>query len=353
MISLYIGSVRGFSGKSLVSLGLGKGLKERGLKVGYFKPLGTLAVKSQGKMVDEDALFASHYLELKEPLGLLSPVLFTSRLIKEALGRRKNLQDKVKRAFFKIAKDKDIVIVRGAGSLTKGTLVGLSGLELVRTLKAKALLIVRYESELVVEDIFWAGERLKKSLLGVIINDVPQNKAKYAEEKLLPYLEKQGITVFGVIPHDKILASVSVQELVERLGGRVLCREDKLEELVEDFSIGAMNVESALRHFRKKVRKAVITGGDRPDIQLAALETSTKCIILTGNLYPNAVVLGRADELGIPMILVAEDTLATVERIEDILGHLRIREEKKLEWAKRLLEEKVDLKNLYAALGLK
>ena len=353
MIALYIGSIRGFSGKSLVSLSLGRGLRERGLRVGYFKPLGTLPVKVKGKMVDEDALFARGYLELKEPPGLLSPVLFTPQLIKEALGRRKNLQDKVKNAFFRVTKGKDIVIVRGAGSLSKGTLIGLSGSELVRTLKAKALLIVRYESELVVEDIFWAGEQLKKNLLGVIINDVPQNKAKYAEEKLLPYLEKQGITVFGVMPHDKVLASVSVQELVERLGGKVLCREDKLQELVEDFSIGAMNVESALRHFRKKVHKAVITGGDRPDIQLAALETSTKCIILTGNLYPNAVVLGRADELGVPMILVAEDTLATVERIEDILGHLRIREEKKLLQAKALVEERVDLKRLYAALGLR
>lgn len=243
--------------------------------------------------------------------------------------------------------------MRGAGSLNKGTLVGLSGLELVKTLGAKVLLIVRYESELVVEDIFWAGERLKKNLSGVIINDVPQNKTKYAEERLLPYLEKQGITVFGVIPHDKVLASVSVQEMVERLGGRVLCREDKLEELVEDLSIGAMNVESALKRFRKKKNKAVITGGDRPDIQLAALETSTKCIILTGNLYPNAVVLGRADELGVPMILVSEDTLTTVERIADILGHLRIREEKKLLRAKRLLEEKVNLKRPYAALGIR
>ena len=138
MISLYIGSIRGFSGKSLVTLSLGRGLKERGLKVGYFKPLGTLPIKVQGKMVDEDALFARRYLKLKEPLSLLSPVLFTSQMIKEALvGRRKNLQDKVKRAFSKIAKGKDIVIVRGAGSLTKGTLVGLSGLELVKTLKAK------------------------------------------------------------------------------------------------------------------------------------------------------------------------------------------------------------------------
>jgi len=58
--------------------------------------------------------------------------------------------------------------------------------------------------------------------------------------------------------------------------------------------VGAMNVDSALAHFRRQPNKAVITGGDRPDIQLAALETSTRCLILTGNLPPNPLIIGRA-----------------------------------------------------------
>lgn len=49
--------------------------------------------------------------------------------------------------------------------------------------------------------------------------------------------------------------------------------------MVEHLMIGAMDVDSALTYFRRKPNKAVITGGDRPDIQLAALETSTKCTI--------------------------------------------------------------------------
>jgi BioD-like phosphotransacetylase family protein len=39
--------------------------------------------------------------------------------------------------------------------------------------------------------------------------------------------------------------------------------------------VGAMSAENALSYFRRKAHKVVITGGDRPDIQLAALETST------------------------------------------------------------------------------
>ncbi len=35
---------------------------------------------------------------------------------------------------------------------------------------------------------------------------------------------------------------------------------------------------------------AVITGGDRTDLQLAALETSTTCLILTGSISPDPLI---------------------------------------------------------------
>ena len=88
------------------------------------------------------------------------------------------------------------------------------------------------------------------------------------------------------------MLSVSVGELAEFLSGKILCCADKVDELVEHLMVGAMSVDSALTYFRRKPNKAVITGGDRPDIQLAALETSTKCLILTGNLQPSPIILG-------------------------------------------------------------
>ena len=93
-----------------------------------------------------------------------------------------------------------------------------------------------------------------------------------------------------------------------------------MDELVEHFMIGAMNVESALSYFRKVSNKAVITGGDRSDIQLAALETPTKCLILTGELYPNASILGRAQEVGVPIVVVRADTANTLEVCENPFG---------------------------------
>jgi hypothetical protein len=151
---------------------------------------------------------------------------------------------------------------------------------------------------------------------------------------------------------DEILASITVRELASQLSAKVLCGEKGLDQIVGQFIVGAMGVASAARYFREVNDKAVITGGDRPDIQLAALQTSTRALVLTGNLYPSPVLVGRAQQLGVPMLLVAEDTLATVERIDRIMGRLRVREAVKVVRARELLEAHIDFARLEKLVGL-
>jgi len=352
MISLYITSPKGYSGKSLFCFTFGAYLKSKGVRVGYFKPLGNVLTKVGSTLVEEDAAFISRRLDLEEPLDLLSPVLLTSELIKQTLeGKVGDLQKEVKEAFNKLSQNKDIMIIGGAGTfVSTGSLLSLSANKLIELLNAKVLVVVNYDSDLAIEDLLPAKEIFEDSLIGSVLNNVRKDDIDRVKNVVTPWLEDRGISIFGVIPRDTILSSVSVRELVDRLAGKVLCCPDKLDELVEHFSVGAMTVESALKYLRKTVNKAVITGGDRADIQLAALETPTKCIILTGNLYPNAVVLTKAEEVGVPMIVVPYDTLTTVERIEEILGRPRVEEPKKIERAEELFNAHVDFDRIYKSL---
>ena len=114
-----------------------------------------------------------------------------------------------------------------------------------------------------------------------------------------------------------------------------------------------MGAESALSYFRRKPNKAVITGGDRTDIMLAALETSTRCLVLTGNLYPaQAHVLNRADELCVPVLLTKLDTLAAIEIIEGFFNRSRFQQPQKIERFSSLLDEYFDYAALYDTLGI-
>ncbi len=175
----------------------------------------------------------------------------------------------------------------------------------------------------------------------------------YIKETAGPYLKKKGIPLLGILPVDLVLNSITVRQVIESIGGTLLCCEDRLDELVENLSIGAMDVENALKYFRRTHNKAVITGGHRADIQLAALETSTKCLILTGDLLPNALIIAKAKLSGVPVISVKGDTLSTVNRLESVLGKVRIREEEKVGRAMELMQKHFDFDMLYEKMGIK
>jgi BioD-like phosphotransacetylase family protein len=115
-----------------------------------------------------------------------------------------------------------------------------------------------------------------------------------------------------------------------------------MDNVIEEFLVGAMTPESALRYFRRSLRKAVITGGDRMDIQMAALQTDLSALILTGNYYPDARVLGRAEELGVPVLLVSSDTFATVKEISSLTGRIRPNDTRKIDLANQMVEQYVD-----------
>jgi len=353
MHTLFIGSTAGNSGKTLVTVGLALALKESGYTVGYFKPLGKQPRTVNGKTVDADAQFLKGILHLAEPLEQICPVVLTQDLAARGLrGEATEVRQRIQQAFEAVAAGKDITLIGGAGSLADGAFLEISGTRLAKELRAPVLLIDAYTNEVCVDCILTAKEALGDRLLGAVLNRVTPQSLPEVEEVVVPFLVGKGVEVLGVIPLDRVLDAVTIRQLVEILDGRVICAEEKLDEFVERFSIGAMDVDAALGYFRKLPNKAVITGGHRADIQLAALETSTKCIVLTGDQMPNEIIIGRARELGVPLIGVHSDTYATVQKLEEVLGRIRIREDRKVQRARELLRDRLKYRRIIEKLGL-
>jgi BioD-like phosphotransacetylase family protein len=97
---------------------------------------------------------------------------------------------------------------------------------------------------------------------------------------------------------------------------------------------------------------AVVTGGDRADIQLAALETSTQCLILTGHMPPSPDIISRAEDLEIPILSVDLDTLTTVEIVDHAFGQVRVHEPIKVRCINQLMEAHFGIDRLLADLNL-
>lgn len=348
---LYVASTFEYAGKTLVALALAKLWGRDGVSVGYVKPLGKIPVVVGGGVVDEDACFLANELGLPGPPEAVCPVVITQDLVMAAYrGESLRLRERVLRAVEESSARNDVVLLGGAANLRDGVFLGLAPLALVSELDCRVLLVDRFSGEKSMDQVLWAAGALKDRLLGVVFNRIAAEQEPFFRQTVLPYFAARSIRVFGAVPSDPVLESVSVKALSDSLSAETACGEDRLGTMIERFCVGAMDMDNALRVFRRIPRKAVITGGHRADIQLAALETDTRCLVLTGGVQPNEIILARAREKAVPILVVQEDTLFAVEKFENLLGRLRIREKEKIERGVNLVRENVDARGILSAL---
>ncbi len=354
MESVLVISAETFSGKSAICITLGQRMRRDGYQVGYVKPFCMRIRRAEREAYDEDAAFIRDVLELKEPLEQISPLLLTPRLIEGMLQGepQPDYVQRVMESYAAVSQGKDVMLLEGPNDWSEGTIVGLPAARVAALFNAHILLVSRFQSLSEVDNILAVQAAMGGNLAGVVLNMIPRARMDQVKHLVCPYLEQRGIPVLARLQQDPILCAVSVNELAEHLNAEILCCADHGEELVETMMVGAMSVDSALSYFRRQAHKAVITGGDRVDIQLAALETSTTCLILTGDMRPNPLILTRCEEQCVPILLVGSDTMTTVRLAEELFGRARFRQTSKVERLESLLETHFDFKRFYQALGL-
>jgi len=350
---LLIASTEAYSGKSATILGLSHLSLDKHISIGYGQPLATDFLENAGEQEQaEDVDFLATALGLSAN-QVKSPLLFLNRQTIDGRLQGTNSEDYSQALKQYVNQfEADLVLLEGPNNLWEGSVFNLSVPEIAESIDASILLVARYHPLMMVGSLLTAKKFLGDRLLGILINEIPPAELDTVAETVKPYLEKQGIPVLGMIPKDRILNSISVKEIATRLDAKVLCCEEHLDWMVESLSIGAMNVNSALGYFRQRDNMAVVTGGDRAELQMAALETSTHCLILTGHIPPKDLIIERAESLDIPILSVNVDTLTTVEIVDNAFGKVPIYEEIKVRQIQNLMEQHFDIDRLLKALDL-
>jgi hypothetical protein len=236
------------------------------------------------------------------------------------------------------------MLIEGADDLTTGGIVDLTDPEIADLLDAQVLLIADYARPGDLDDVLAAVDDIGTDrLLGVMFNRVADAVYDQVETDVASFLESRNVPVLGVVPRQPELAGVTVDGLAKELGAE-LATEAPTDAIVERFLVGAMGGDSALRYFRRTKDAAVITGGDRTEIHTAALEApGVKALVLTGGHRPPGAVLGKAEEKGMPVLLVSADTLSTVERAEEVIRSGRTRDRRTVSLMRELLFDHADV----------
>jgi BioD-like phosphotransacetylase family protein len=314
LVVLYVVSSEEAAGKTAICAGLGRNLLSEGRKVGYLELLG--ADKGSG-----DAVFMKRVLELPEAV--------------ESLCLPPGDVKKIKETIDEVSRGRDVIIVEGR--------LGQSADEIARALNAKVIAVEAYSGQ--ASSFIESYKGFGESLLGIVLNKVPLSQLKRVQDEASKQIGATGVNILGVLPEDRVLFAITVGELADSIQGKILNSADKSAELVESFMLGAMVVDSGLDYFGRKGNKAAVLRQDRPDMQLAALETSTRCLVLSGSKEPPIYnVFEKAGNRGIPIISTENTTGDIVASIEDALSQGRFNQEKKLPRLTEIMKQHLDLK---------
>ncbi|RLM59222.1 hypothetical protein DVK02_00235 [Halobellus sp. Atlit-31R] len=344
--TLLVTSIEDSTGKTAVTLALGRLAQQRGLDVGYMKPKGTRLQSNVGKTLDEDPMLARELLELDSEMHQMEPIVYSPTFVDGAIRGQEDPEELgaiVEEYFGELAADRDLMLVEGGGSWTTGGIVELTDVDIASRLDADVLLVAGYEQSRDLDDVVAAADAFGDRLAGVLFNGVSDAAFDDLEQQVVPFLEGRDVPVLGVLPRERDLAGVTVEDLAGELGAETVTDGDS-GAYVERFLVGAMGGDAALRYFRRTKNAAVITGGDRAEIITAALEApGVNAIILTGGHRPSPAVLGKAEQRGVPVLLVTGDTLSVVDRAEAVVNTGRARDAATIDRMSELLFDHADV----------
>lgn len=347
--SLYVSGTR-FSGKTALCLGLMQKFSELGFRVGYFKPIGIGLKEIGGEPKDPDVHLMKEILNLTEPLDVITPVTLSRRYLDE-VNSCEELKKRILRAYEMICEDMDILLLESPPDPELLICCGLDVPSLAKEFKAKVIFSVKGVGDDVAERVilykeFFKGKGIE--LFGVVLNFVPLQQLERMKGVVSEVLHRCHIDVLGVVPDKRELTMNTVDELRDTLEAEVLAGKDKLDRLVDGYLVGAMTPESALNWLRRSIGCAFITGGDRTDLILTALETMPSVIVLTGNIYPSLRVLSKAEDREIPILLVPFDTYTTVMRLEHLDGRITPSpmSKRKIQLIHEMIDEYVDWRRI-------
>ncbi len=329
--AVYIATTEPNSGKSIISLGLMQLLLGKAAKVGYFRPI---IDDFEPGGIDNHINTVTQYFNLDIPFSDAYAFTRSEVIQRKNEDRDDEIIGKIIEKYKAIEERFEFVLVEGTSFSGEGTIIEFDiNVVIAKNLGIPAILLasgVGKTLDGLVGNLQIAYDTFKDKgvkVLAVIGNKVlPENVDLVVAglQKKLP-----DTVLVNAIPLNPVLANPSVKEICDSLNGKILFGEAYLNNQVDGFSVGAMQLRNYLVHLKEN--GLVITPGDRADIILGALQANISAnypavsgIVLTGGITPEEPIQKLIEGLSdiVPIILVEGGTFAMANRIGAIKSQM-------------------------------
>ncbi len=340
--AVYIATTEPNSGKSIISLGLMHLLLGKAAKVSYFRPI---IDDFEPGTIDNHINTITRYFNLEIPFS--DAYAFT----RSEVIRMKNddeddeIINKIINKYKAIEEQSDFVLVEGTNFTGEGAIIEFDiNILIAKNLGIPAIILASGAGKTIdalvgnLQIAYDSFDDKGVQVLAAIANKVGSENVT----SVITELKKQFPTsvLIAAIPSNPILSNPSVKEINDSLKGKILFGENYINNRVDGFSVGAMQLRNYLTHIREN--GLVITPGDRADIILGALQANISAnypaisgIVLTGGLIPEEAIIKLIEGLSdiVPIISVEGGTFGMANSIGSIKSQMYAENTEKIKTA--------------------
>ena len=352
---IYIAATGKNVGKTTISLALTTLLQDRGVRVGFCKPVGQNHIIIDGERVECDAVAITSVLKIPFRPSIHSPVVIgrgdTSRYLKNP--DPESVRDRIMHAAGELERYYEMVVFEGTGHPGVGSVVDHSNAEVARLLGADVILVAKGGIGYTLDRLSISKtyfDRAGITIAGVIINKVTPGKMKRTIPPLLSGLRRMGLRLLGVLPFEEILAFPTLLQIKDAVRAEVVLEGTGLDALIRGPVFG-IRVDPAKTGFQKG-KILMVSPVDQIDRLFDSLmevhiaggkKWRTGGVLLTaGKSIPDGF-LDLFDATGIPVLSTPLDTYTVAQRLNNLVARVEPDSEEKITALKRLFEEHIGL----------
>ncbi len=362
--SIYVAATNQHVGKTTSTLGLVSVLRQRGINIGYCKPVGQRFLDLENIRVDKDTLLFADLLGFDIVPELHSPVILGKGATTAYLDDPGifDYKDRVRHASDYLMDLHEFVIFEGTGHPGVGSVVNLSNADVAKMVDAAVIMIVEGGIGSTIDRLNMSMAMFREKdvpILGVIVNKVRPDKIEKIEYYVGKKLKEMNLPLLGVLPYDEVLAYPIISTICEAINGSIVENTAESERFVEDIMAGSL---IDLNRIKDSKNILLVVGTDRVNSAMHKIDILSQVnnieasplagIVATGEGEINEDSMTYINRHRIPLIRTNLDTYGSVIKISKLEVKINLNTPWKIKRAIELIESNVNLDHIIKGLQI-
>lgn len=356
--NIYVAASRQHVGKTTSTLGLVSGFMNRGINVGYSKPVGQKFLDINNLIVDKDTVLFADLIAFDLDPEIHSPVILGKGATAMYLDNPEivDLENKIVHSEAKLSSEYELTIYEGTGHPGVGSVAGLSNARVAKLLNAGVVMVIEGGIGSTIDMLNMCLSLFREhevTVVGVIINKVRVDKIEKVRKYVGLWLKQNNLPLLGVIPYDPTLAYPLVATVSKAVEGTVIFNAsytaNKVEHILAGSLIDLHELKGSGGQLLVVSTRAINDAIKKIDelVKQNNFSSTPLCgIVATGSGNIDSNTLKYIEDNNLPLIRTNLDTYGCVVKISKIEVKINRATPWKVMKAINLIENNVDFESL-------